>query len=152
MHGLFLAQAGLDRLQLKPEHMLRLDNKTFVPSAGQGTIVVECLSENVKLIDRLRPLNKTDVEYASTVERSCMAALGANCRSAVGVYATHDEQNENMMSVQAVVLSADGDQRLHKYLHFNSIHEYAADMGEKLAADLNKSGARHLLESAEQVD
>src|SRR5699024_12570127 len=40
--ALILAAAGLERLQIRREHSLALKPPGFLPSAGQGAIVVQC--------------------------------------------------------------------------------------------------------------
>ncbi|HEX2086972.1 MAG TPA: hydroxymethylbilane synthase [Solirubrobacteraceae bacterium] len=78
--ALILAAAGLERLGRADAADAVLD---FVPAAGQGTLVVEARAGAA-------PLPAVDDRSAAAdldAERAVVAALGADCRSAVGVHA-----------------------------------------------------------------
>src|SRR5437867_306398 len=54
--GVILAEAGLDRLGIRPEHAERLEEEEMVPAPGQGALAVQALAgggawEAVKPID-----------------------------------------------------------------------------------------------------
>ncbi len=82
--GLILAEASLDRLDLKAAWPCQaLDDRWFVPAPAQGILAIECLEEKFvqdssfsKLMHRLNcPLT----QRAAEIERGILAALGGDC-------------------------------------------------------------------------
>jgi hydroxymethylbilane synthase len=82
--ALVLAAAGLERLGREGEAGAVLD---FVPAAGQGTLLIEARAGDIAARDAVAHLRDPEAEAALTAERAVVAALGADCRSAVGVHA-----------------------------------------------------------------
>eukprot|EP01035_Chromulina_nebulosa_P024920 gene24920-32475_t len=94
-----LAAAGLARLNLQgsdfdcaypllQQRALPVD--TFIPSAGQGVIVVECKPVDAHLFEAI---NDPWSEYCSALERHFSKRLGGSCRTALGAYVR--EANDN---------------------------------------------------------
>ncbi|HEX8121660.1 MAG TPA: hydroxymethylbilane synthase [Solirubrobacteraceae bacterium] len=82
--AIILAAAGLERLGREAEVGTVLD---FVPAAGQGTLMIEGRAGDVASAEAVAHLRNADAEAALAAERAVVAALGADCRSAVGVHA-----------------------------------------------------------------
>jgi hydroxymethylbilane synthase len=82
--ALILAAAGLERLGRGDEAGAVLD---FVPAAGQGTLFIEGREDDDEARAAVAPLRDASAEAALAAERAVVAALGADCRSAVGVHA-----------------------------------------------------------------
>ena len=80
---------------------------------------------------------------ASTLRLPILAQLRAGCHAPVGVAETIDADT---MSLEAVVLSRDGTQRLYAR-HSGQLAEALA-LGEKVADDLLRQGAAPLIEAA----
>ena len=77
--GIVLAVAGLKRLDREAEISEVLD---LVPAAGQGTVVVQARAGT-----RLPPaLTHAPTWTALRAERACVAALDADCHTAVGAH------------------------------------------------------------------
>jgi hydroxymethylbilane synthase len=82
--AIVLAAAGLARLGRSDEAAAVLD---LVPAAGQGTLVIEARAGDEAVRAAVAPLRDPATEAALAAERAAVAALGADCRSAVGVHA-----------------------------------------------------------------
>jgi hydroxymethylbilane synthase len=78
--ALVIAAAGLQRLG-RTEHTVALDT---VPAAGQGVVVLQARADTELPRDH-------DAWTRLLAERACVAALGADCHSAVGAHAVLDE-------------------------------------------------------------
>lgn len=84
--AILLAKAGLERMGIeRPMHTL--DKKVFIPAPGQGTIAVECRSDDKETIHLLQELDDGDTRIAVTVEREIMRIMGAGCSAPVGINA-----------------------------------------------------------------
>ncbi len=108
--ALVLAEAGLDRLGFADRITVRLMPPDVFPAVGQGALGLECRDDDhqtLALLDRI-----TDAAtFASVIaERQVLSRLRAGCHAPVGVSVTTAEET---MSLEAVVLSADGVQRIH---------------------------------------
>jgi hydroxymethylbilane synthase len=86
LQGIFLARAGLERLELLPQGY-PLDPSWFVPSPGQGILTVEGRSGDLELKAILGALDDPDSRRAASWEREIVGFLGADCRLPLGVYA-----------------------------------------------------------------
>jgi hydroxymethylbilane synthase len=84
--AILLAKAGLERMGIeRPMHTL--DKRVFIPAPGQGTIAVECRSDDEETLRLLRPLDHERTRMAVTVEREIMRIMGAGCSAPVGINA-----------------------------------------------------------------
>ena len=98
VEALVLAAAGLERLGRADEIGALLD---FVPAAGQGTLMIEARAGDIAAREATAHLRDEATQFALSTERSVVAALGADCRSAVGVHAEGER-------VRAFVGAVDG--------------------------------------------
>jgi hydroxymethylbilane synthase len=128
--ALILAAAGLLRLGLGDQITEYFYIDLFTPDAGQGILAVqtrfdEWLDEiTVALDDRCSRL-------AAGAERACVRALGADCRSPVGAYASVDDDEICIVGMAAL---EDGSQ-----LHRDVVRGPASDsieLGRELGARL----------------
>jgi len=84
--AIILAKAGLERMGIeRPMHTM--DKKVFVPAPGQGTIAVECRSDDRETLELLKALDHAETRTAVTVEREIMRIMGAGCSAPVGINA-----------------------------------------------------------------
>jgi len=84
-----LAMAGLERLGLLEdlgERVRAMDPEQFVPAAGQGALLVQCRADDARTRALLEAVNDPTSAEAVEAERAVVAALGADCRWAVGVH------------------------------------------------------------------
>lgn len=138
LDAIVLARAGLNRLDLNSNNYTDVPINFMLPAAAQGIIVVQCRSDATT--PWLTSIDNSSSRTAAMAERSFLAALGAGCRSAVGVLAIPQEQK---LHLRAAVLSLDGSQHLHVDLHGEC--QNAQQLGEKAAAQLLQQGAKALL-------
>jgi hydroxymethylbilane synthase len=132
--AIVLAAAGLARLGRSAEADAVLD---LVPAAGQGTLVIEGRAEDEAARAAVAALRHPPTEAALAAERAVVAALGADCRSAVGVHAS----GLNPLRVRAWVGAHDGSAWITDELEGDD----PATLGARLAERLLAVGARELL-------
>jgi hydroxymethylbilane synthase len=141
--ALILAEAGLDRLGLADRVSARLMPPDVFPAVGQGALGLECRSDDQRTADLLAKLTDIPTFAAVTAERQVLNRLRAGCHAPVGVAVMI---NADAMSLEAVVLSRDGKQRLYAR-HSGQLAEPLA-LGERVADDLLRQGAAPLIEEA----
>lgn len=142
--ALVLAEAGLSRLDLLAGRQTEpLRPPLMFPAVGQGALGIECRADDDHVIAVLHKLNDPATRTAVTAERSLMADLRAGCHAPLGVV-TSVEQDQ--LTLEAVVLSPDGRQRLHAEAT-SSIAD-AENLGQRAAETLRQQGAEALVEAA----
>jgi hydroxymethylbilane synthase len=141
--ALVLAEAGLDRLGLAGRISLRLMPPDVFPAVGQGALGIECRAEDHPTVRLLERISHQATFAAVTAERQVLSRLRAGCHAPVGVSVSI---NAETMSLEAVVLSGDGTQRLCSKQSGKLCEPQA--LGERVADDLLRQGARPLIEEA----
>jgi hydroxymethylbilane synthase len=84
-----LAMAGLLRSGLAEKHaesIRPLEVADFVPAAGQGALAVQAAAENGQVAELVASVDDPDSHQALLAERRVLTALGADCRSCVGIH------------------------------------------------------------------
>ena len=138
--ALVLAEAGLRRLQLQTRIDLELSPPQFFPAAGQGALGIECRADHDELVARLARISSDRDFECATAERSLLAQLRAGCHAPLGMTT---QFSTDRLQLEAVVLSADGRQRLVAAETAESGH--AESLGVQVAEKLRVQGADLLI-------
>ncbi|MCL4145337.1 UNVERIFIED_CONTAM: hypothetical protein GTU68_045083, partial [Idotea baltica] len=143
-----MAAVALDRLEMAPPVVERLDPTTFVPQVGQGALAVEIRRDDVALRDLVSTINHPETALTVSAERSFLAELGGDCNLPAGAYAVladpgHASGSDPMIEIRGVLASPDRS-RLQRATESGSP---SADPGRVLARNLRKQ-----LEAAESTD
>ena len=136
--AIVLAQAGLERLELAQQSSGLLSIDEFLPAVAQGILAVQVLQSNGSLQMLARKLTHPEVDRAWTAERSVIRKLGADCRSAVGVFA---DAGGAEITLVCRVLSEDGKESLEE----SGRGTDPITLGEQVAERLINLGAQRLL-------
>jgi hydroxymethylbilane synthase len=139
--ALVLALAGLKRLGLAGRMSQELAPPAMYPAVGQGALGVECRGADAELRALLTRIDDSSAHQRVIAERSLLAQLRAGCHAPVGA-ATEIDSGE--LTLEAVVLSADGRQRL--IASGQSAPNDAEKLGREVAEKLLQQGADVLLE------
>ena len=140
-----LAMAGLKRLAVADElasKLRPLPVEQFVPAAGQGALAVECLASDAKARELAAAVNDPDSAAALAAERAVVAALGASCRSALGVYIRPEA---GLWRGTAMAAPSDGG----KILRLTAEAPTAEQVAGELARELHQAGAVEILRSVD---
>ena len=70
-----------------------LDPETFIPQVGQGTIAVECRSDDEATKQQLANINHSPTRICLEAERGFLQALGGDCNLPAGAYAVLSDGN-----------------------------------------------------------
>lgn len=141
--ALVLAEAGLDRLGFADRVTVRLMPPDVFPAVGQGALGLECREDDERALALLERLSDAATFASVIAERQVLSRLRAGCHAPVGVSAKVDG---DAMTLEAVVLSADGTQRLESRQSGRLAEPIA--LGESVADDLLRQGAAPLIADA----
>ncbi len=99
------AQAGLERIQLRPENSIVLD--WMLPAPAQGAILVACREEDEQSFTRCQPLNDHDTALCTRIERDFLRTLLGGCSTPISALA---EIEDGDIYFSGQLLSLDGRQ------------------------------------------
>ncbi len=85
-HGAIFAQAGLERIAIRPANSLVLD--WMLPAPAQGAIMVVARQQDDKTIRACEVLNHGDTAICTAIERSFLRGLNGGCSTPVAALAT----------------------------------------------------------------
>ncbi len=86
--AIVLAMAGLNRLGLRPAHMVPFEVDTLVPAVGQGALAVETRADDDRLAETLRSaVNDSSSALCIECERAALRELRAGCSAPLGIHA-----------------------------------------------------------------
>ncbi len=157
--ALVLASAGLDRLG-RTEHVhQRFAVDEVCPAPGQGALGLETLSTaNVAaaqdpegrhrrdVLEAIRALNNAEAAFATTAERTVLAALGGGCNLPLGAFC---HSVDDAWHLHAMVAAPDGDAVAH-VVHRSGHGVAPEELGHAVAEALRARGAMELLAGERQ--
>jgi hydroxymethylbilane synthase len=156
--AIVLAMAGLKRLgRITGLNLAVLDEREFLPAAGQGALAIEALAEkkaggSTELEQAIAALEDAAARVEVEAERAFLATIGASCVSPVGIKGRVD--SDDTLSLHALLFSPDGSKSLGGEacgsisLTGRSIERSsraAVDLGVSLGREMIERGARDLI-------
>jgi uroporphyrinogen III methyltransferase/synthase len=105
-HAVILAMAGVRRAGLFDDAtMTAIPVDQLIPSAGQGSLALQCRSNDTATRDLLATLSDADTALCVRSERAVVLALQGDCASPIGAMA---KVNNDRIELTAVVAAAGG--------------------------------------------
>ena len=134
------AQAGLERIDLRPANSIVLD--WMLPAPAQGAIMVVCRTEDTPTLQCCEPLNDPDTALCTKIERDFLRTLLGGCSTPISALA---EIEDGDVYFSGQLLSPDGKQKVEteKILPL----EEADGIGRAAAEELLEKGGRAIAES-----
>jgi hydroxymethylbilane synthase len=80
-HGAIFAAAGLERINLRPEHSIDLD--WMLPAPSQGAIMVVCREGDNAAFDACQPFNDEDTALCTKIEKDFLRILMGGCSTPI---------------------------------------------------------------------
>ncbi|HVS97376.1 MAG TPA: hydroxymethylbilane synthase [Puia sp.] len=138
--GAIFAQAGLDRILLRPEKSVILD--WMLPAPAQGAIVVIARADDEEVQLAGQPLNDPEAAVCTKIERDFLRTLLGGCSTPISALA---EIEDGEVFFRGQLLSLDGRHKMEieKILPF----EKADGIGRTAALELLEEGGRAIVES-----
>lgn len=124
----FLAVAGLKRLGFE-EHITQvMEYEHMLPSPCQGTIGIECLSNNQAIKELLSSIHDNQTTICTMTERSFLETLGGSCQTPIAGLATIEG---DQLYFRAMV--ADMDSKKQSYAENKAPLSEAVELGKEIA-------------------
>jgi hydroxymethylbilane synthase len=139
--AMVMARAGLERLGLKPEHVLILSAEQFLPAVGQGILGVEARATDRAVLEVLQGIDDATARAEALAERAFLRRLGAGCHTPVAGLA---QVRDSALEIDGLVSSVDGRTVIRG--RASGVAADPESVGERLADDLLARGARVFLE------
>jgi len=139
--AIILARAGVERLNLGRHISSFIDINEIVPAVGQGALGIEIKKDNTFADAILQSIHHENTCIAVTAERALLKALEGGCQVPIGAYA---EVKPNGLYLFASVGSIDGAIQYRKKIRGSK--KEPEKVGQKLANDLLKAGAKEILD------
>jgi hydroxymethylbilane synthase len=146
--ALVLALAGLKRLGLDAQITQILEPDILLPAVGQGALGIETRVEDRATHAVLERLDHGPSHQAVLAERMLLATLCGGCLAPVGAWAR--QEADGQLRLDAVVLSADGRQRLAA--SGLAAPEEALRLGSDVAGRLMAQGASLLIQQSRETN
>ncbi len=140
--AMVLAYAGVHRMGYDKYIVQTMDNETFTPAVGQGSIAIECainLDAEVKSLIRTA-CNHNESETCILAERAFLRAMNGGCSIPVFGLATLDEKST--IHLTGGIISLNGTKEIKEKL--SGKNPYL--LGETLGKNILKSGGKEILE------
>lgn len=134
------AQAGLERIHLRPENSLVLD--WMLPAPAQGAIMVVARSEDAATLEYCQSLNDPDTALCTKIERDFLRTLLGGCSTPISALA---EAEDGDIYFRGQLLSLDGRQKveIEKILPLDK----ADGLGRSAAEELLENGGKAIADS-----
>ena len=143
--GIVVARAGLRRLGRDDEAAFSFGGDEMTPAPGQGALALEVRDGDGAAAAAASSLSDDSAVAEVTAERAAVAALGASCRTPLGVSA---RAREGGLTIDAFVGLPDGSEWIRDTLRGD---DPAEELGRRLAEGLLGAGAGEILERADAV-
>lgn len=121
-NGAIFAQAGLERIGLKPGNSIELD--WMLPAPAQGAIMVVCREKDEYYLDACREFNDDATALCVKIERDFLRALMGGCTTPISALA---EINGDEVYFRGNIFSPDGKEKTE--ISKTAPLENAADLG-----------------------
>jgi len=138
--GAILAQAGLERINLRPANSIVLD--WMLPAPAQGAIVVVCRERDDYCLNACNEFNDTETFLCTKIERDFLRTLLGGCSTPISALA---EVKENEIHFIGNILSIDG--KLKKSIEARGSLSESSDLGTGCAIKLLQAGGQEIADT-----
>lgn len=128
LDAIVMAAAALDRLGLELDVVDRLDAATMLPQVGQGTLAIECRSDDVATIAALKAIEHPESRRCLDAERAFLVELSGDCDLPAGAHAVI-----TVDGVRVEAMLSDGERRVFRK---SRTGDDGVAIGRSLAVDL----------------
>jgi hydroxymethylbilane synthase len=141
--GIVLAAAGLARLGRLDEASFHFELEQMTPAGGQGCLAIEARADDEAASHAAGQVSDRAALSELAAERAAVAALEADCDSAVGICARHGAEG---LVVQGYAGAPDGGDWVRDRVAGDADQPVA--LGEALAERMLAAGAAEILEAS----
>jgi hydroxymethylbilane synthase len=139
------AQAGLERINLKPVDSIILD--WMLPAPAQGAITVACREDDVFTFDACQLFNDESTALCTRIERDFLRILLGGCSTPISALAI--EEN-GVIQFKGNILSLDGKKKIE--IEKKASSSKAGNVGKLAAEDLLANGGKEIADSIRNAE
>jgi len=144
-NGAIFAMAGLKRLDLLPDNLLKLD--WMLPAPAQGAVMIAALSKDSELLEVCAELNDKETELCVGIEREFLNKLEGGCSSPIGALAMIKDEE---LKFKGALFSKDGQ---HKVEFSKTVPvDHTTDIAQFAASYILERGGRKLMRVTGEVE
>ncbi len=129
--AILLSKAGVDALQLNHKISQEFKVEELIPCAGQGIIAVQCRKNDEVMQNLLEKINDDETRNIANVERQVLKILEGDCDTAIGVYASIEDQN---IDLTTELFSVDGSERY--FMKESKVKNLTLELGKYVGENL----------------
>ena len=111
--AIILSFAGLYSLKLDQNITQIFSTSEIIPSAGQGTIALQCRESDGEIIKILKKINHELTYKCVIAERDVLKTLNGDCETPIGAFANI---KNNELNLETELFSLDGKERFYESL------------------------------------
>ncbi|MGZ8557424.1 MAG: hydroxymethylbilane synthase [Chitinophagaceae bacterium] len=131
------AQAGIERIDLRPENSRVID--WMLPAPAQGAIMVVCRNNDFYTLEACRNFNDETTALCTAIEKDFLRTLSGGCTTPIGALAII---KNNSIHFKGNIFSPDGSKKVEVEKTIG-IHE-ADDCGKQAAQELLANGGKEI--------
>ena len=131
------AQAGLQRIDLRPENSIELD--WMLPAPAQGAVVVVARQNDAKVLEACSTFNDRDTALCTHVERSFLRGVLCGCSTPVSALATI---RQGMVHFKGNMYSPDGKTKAE--IENKAPVADSSELGRKCAEEILRNGGEEI--------
>lgn len=137
-NGAIFAAAGLERIDLKPDHYIDLD--WMIPAPAQGAMLVVAKEEDEYCRKALLNLNDNSSEICVHIEREFLRELEGGCTAPIGALA---QIKEDIIYFTGALFSLDGNDKIevNKEIKIGDVD----NLGKICAQEILNNGGHELM-------
>lgn len=131
------AQAGLERIDLRPEKSIELT--WMLPAPAQGAIMIAARTADDKILQACHTLNDRETQTCTSIERNFLRGLLGGCSTPVSAYAKFSGNN---IIFRGSILSPDGSKKVEIEKEVAVVNSEL--LGQECADDVLSRGGREI--------
>lgn len=139
-NGAIFAQAGLERINLRPANSVVLD--WMLPAPAQGAIVVVCKASDELTLEACSLLNHQHTAICTGIERSFLRALLGGCSTPISALA---RVIDGQIHFRGNILSLDGRNKIE--IERTAALNEAGNLGSLAAEELLEKGGQEIADA-----
>jgi hydroxymethylbilane synthase len=133
------AQAGLERIDLRPENSKVID--WMLPAPAQGAIMVVCRKDDNYTFEACKNFNDETTALCTKIERDFLRELLGGCSTPISALAI---PKNNKIEFKGNILSLDGSKKVEAQRSV-AIHD-AGNCGKEMAKEILINGGKEIME------
>jgi len=133
------AQAGLERIGLRPKNSMIID--WMLPAPAQGAILIVCRKTDNETLEACSNLHDQSTALCTRIERDFLRALLGGCSTPISALAV---EKNNTINFKGNILSLDGSKKVE--IEKSTAVGNAAELGKTSGKELLANGGKEIAE------